>query len=117
MARNASKLHQWATRLDRFRRSGKSLAQFCRDEDVSIPTFYYWRKRIEASPASHASSTAAAVATDSAIDSGYSGVRFTIQAGAVKIECHSNSLQAIDVVLSWAARRESSGFQQLIVQG
>lgn len=117
MAGNASKLHQWATRLQRFRRSGKTLAQFCRDEDVSIQTFYYWRKRIDESPTSQVSSTAAAGATHSGIDSGSSAVRFTIDAGGVKIECHSNSLQAIDVVLSWAARRESSGFQQLIVQG
>ncbi len=34
----------------------------------------------------------------------------------VKIECQSDSLQAIDSVLVWATRQQDSGFQQLIVR-
>lgn len=34
-------------RLARRRRSGKTVTEFCRQEGVSKPTFYAWRKRLE----------------------------------------------------------------------
>jgi len=40
---------QWRARLERFRRDGRSVAQFCAAEAVSKWSFYYWRRRL-ASP-------------------------------------------------------------------
>ena len=37
----------WAERLARQRRSTLSIAEFCRRERVSPPSFYAWRKRLE----------------------------------------------------------------------
>ena len=37
----------WAERLARQRRSGWSIAEFCRRERISPPSFYSWRKRLE----------------------------------------------------------------------
>lgn len=37
----------WAERLVRQRRSTLSIAEFCRRERVSPPSFYSWRKRLE----------------------------------------------------------------------
>ena len=40
------KVTQWRRRLARFAGSRRSVVQFCRDEDVSVPSFYQWRKKL-----------------------------------------------------------------------
>ena len=48
------RLATWRRRLERYAKSGLTVASFCRHEGVSVPTFYAWRKRIgtqEAGPA------------------------------------------------------------------
>ena len=47
MARKASLelQRQWRQRLGRFTRSKLSVADFCRREKVSVPSFYQWRKK------------------------------------------------------------------------
>jgi transposase len=37
---------RWAERLERFRRSGQTIAQFCAAEGVSPPSFYVWRRTL-----------------------------------------------------------------------
>ena len=39
----------WRNRLARFRRSHLTVAEFCRREGVSNPSFYQWRKRLDPS--------------------------------------------------------------------
>jgi len=48
MARKASSelRQQWRGRLRRFARSKLSVAEFCRREKVSEPSFYQWRKKL-----------------------------------------------------------------------
>lgn len=48
MARQASleRKRQWRQRLGRFSRSKLSVAEFCRREQVSVPSFYQWRKKL-----------------------------------------------------------------------
>jgi len=41
------KCQQWAKRLKRFGKSGQTVAQFCRDEGVSTPSFYEWKRRLD----------------------------------------------------------------------
>jgi transposase-like protein len=36
----------WRERLRRFQKSRLTVAEFCRSEGVSAPTFYQWRKRL-----------------------------------------------------------------------
>ena len=40
----------WRRRLTRFGRRNWTIAEFCRRERVSIPTFYHWRKRLGLPP-------------------------------------------------------------------
>jgi transposase-like protein len=40
------KLGAWQARLRRFAESGLSIGRFCREEGVSAPSFYSWRKRL-----------------------------------------------------------------------
>ena len=42
---------RWQQRLDRFRTSGLTVANFCEREGISTASFYAWRRRFEASPA------------------------------------------------------------------
>ena len=38
----------WAERLERFRRSGLTVTQFCDAEGVSTPSFYVWKRTLAA---------------------------------------------------------------------
>jgi transposase-like protein len=40
------KAQEWRRRMRRFLRSRQSVAEFCRQEGVSSPSFYLWRKRL-----------------------------------------------------------------------
>ena len=47
------KFAEWQQRLRRFEKSGLTVAQFCARERVSVPTFWYWRRKcagVDASP-------------------------------------------------------------------
>jgi hypothetical protein len=112
MSRDDSKARLWAARLDRFRRSGLSLAQFCRQEDFPIAAFYYWRKKIN----SNCATLPEPNVSERQLNLQSKLLRFTIEARGVKIECQSESLQTLDAVLAWAMRQQDSVFQQLIVR-
>ena len=43
---NGAVAGQWRERIDRWRRSGLSVAEFCRQEQVSQPSFFNWRNRL-----------------------------------------------------------------------
>jgi hypothetical protein len=58
-----SKVQQWTERLERFAQSGQTVAQFCQDETVSVPSFYQWKKKLAdqpSQPSSHAKLSASA---------------------------------------------------------
>ena len=38
----------WSERLRRYANSGLTVAAFCQRERVSIPSFYYWRRKLPA---------------------------------------------------------------------
>ena len=112
MARDHSKAQQWANRLERFRHSGLTISQFCRNEQIAIPSFSYWRKRLSLDTPKSAPPTTQSHASDPKAGL----IHFTIEARGVKIECRCDSFQAIDSVLAWATRKQDAGFQQLIVR-
>ena len=43
---NRTAAEAWRERLERQARSGFSIAEFCRRERLSPPSFYQWRKRL-----------------------------------------------------------------------
>ena len=45
-AANAAVSTKWRDRVSRWRRSGLSIAEFCRREQISQPSFFGWRKRL-----------------------------------------------------------------------
>jgi transposase len=50
--------HAWIERLQRFAQSGLTPPQFCAQENVSLPTFYSWRRRLATNTASQAEQAA-----------------------------------------------------------
>ena len=53
------KLAEWQQRLQRFEKSGLTIARFCARERVSVPTFGYWRRKCAGGDASPTATTAA----------------------------------------------------------
>jgi hypothetical protein len=50
MARSMSRVatSRWRERIDGWRRSNLSVAEYCRQEQLSPPSFFAWRKRLTA---------------------------------------------------------------------
>ena len=46
----SSKAAVWEERLRRYGRAGLTVAEFCRREGVSAPSFYQWRRRLAEVP-------------------------------------------------------------------
>ncbi len=40
------KLNEWTDRLKRFAKSQQTVSVFCRNEGVSEPSFYHWKKKL-----------------------------------------------------------------------
>jgi hypothetical protein len=47
-------VRQWRERLARWQRANVSVAEFCRRERVSQPSFYQWRRRLRPRPSGRA---------------------------------------------------------------
>ena len=58
---NSQKRQEWLDRLARFRRTRQTVAEFCRNECVSVHSFYHWRRKLAGAglpPAKRGSETA-----------------------------------------------------------
>lgn len=47
----AARRRVWHERLERFARGNWTVAEFCRREGISVPSFYAWRRRLAPAPA------------------------------------------------------------------
>jgi transposase-like protein len=121
MVRSSAKSIEWSKRLDRFQISGMTLSRFCKHENVSPHSFYYWKKQLDAAKGRQRRSKLGHV-VKADIESPDIRVRCTLHAGAIRIECHIESPQALNAILSWAASQQGNSqqnsllFQQLVVQ-
>ncbi len=43
---DSRRAHEWQRRMTRFEKARQSVAEFCRREGVSAPSFYQWRKAL-----------------------------------------------------------------------
>ena len=46
MGRKSSAESVWRNRLAKYSKSSLSVTEFCRQQGVSVPSFYQWRKRL-----------------------------------------------------------------------
>lgn len=47
---DSEKWRAWQRRMARFKKSNVTVARFCEQEGVSVPSFYAWRKRLQGKP-------------------------------------------------------------------
>lgn len=45
---DVQKFAEWRARFERFAKARKSVSRFCQGEEVSVPSFYQWRKKLAA---------------------------------------------------------------------
>jgi hypothetical protein len=62
---NESRALAWKERLAAQQQSGLSIAEYCRREEISPPSFYVWRKRLRRQKASRRNQTARSIRTNS----------------------------------------------------
>lgn len=43
---SSAKTREWTERFERFKKSGRTVAEFCLNESVSQPSFYHWKRRL-----------------------------------------------------------------------
>ena len=118
----------WEVRFERFRASGLSVARFCKQERVSVNTFYYWAKRVGSNSArprtseagkaprrSHPSVKPAATAGGMA---NAALVRFSLNAG-VEVSVPADCLGVIRCLAECLQHRRAErpgAFQELVVR-
>lgn len=76
---DAAVMTKWRERLDRWRRSKLSIAAFCRQEQISQPSFFQWRRRLQ----QPADDTSRFVQLPSPAWPAAGGVQVTLPSGAV----------------------------------
>jgi len=47
---DSPRVREWERRMTRFQEGRQSVVEFCRQEGVSAPSFYQWRKRLARRP-------------------------------------------------------------------
>ncbi len=100
----------WRKRVQRYRKSGLTVAAFCAQEKVSVPSFYYWRKKLGATPRSAGATrdgSAAPVFRRVAVASACPTVWLRFPHGT-QVEVGTSDLKVIRAVVSELARVDQS---------
>lgn len=103
MARRADRAVElaWRERVEGQRRSGLSIAAFCRRERISQPSFYSWRKRLAGSAAERPLFVPVQVADDAPASA---GLEIELPGGAVVRLPSGASQELIRLAIAAAAR-------------
>lgn len=95
----------WRERLRRFRALGMSVARFCDAEGVSQPSFYQWRKRLEAESGAGKARPVFQQVVVTPGAAAPAGLRVRLASGA-EIEVEAAHLEVIRAVVGELARAE-----------
>jgi putative transposase len=80
---DSAKVEVWRERLARQRRSGLSIAEFCRGAGVSPASFYAWRQRLGASEPARARQPLFVPVELTAVERASDGVQIELPGGAI----------------------------------
>ena len=75
--------HLGQQRLDRFRKSGLAVADFCEREGISTASFYAWRRRLQGDPAPNTADVARLVPVRLVTPSAGAPVELVLPSGLV----------------------------------
>ncbi len=100
------KVQEWQRRMRRFRKSRHSVVEFCRQEGVSAPSFYHWKKRL--------AQTADSKLSPSEAPSGFRPVRLLPTAGVgvqlpggTQVVVPSGDAESLRLVIDLLARADA----------
>lgn len=93
----------WRARFERHSRSGLSVARFCAQERVSVPAFYYWRKKLKANAPRHRRPGPPASFQPVTVFPSAPGVSIHLPGGA-RIEVRAEDLDVVRAVVAEVAR-------------
>jgi len=126
--RDVQKRQVWEARLGRFRASGLTVARFCEQERVPVHAFYYWSRRVGATPqrpaARHAGRKPGGLLTVPR-QAGRDGtrpaevVRFVWNAATVEVSVPADCLEAIRCLaecLPDARWKQAGAFREVVVR-
>ncbi len=98
-SRNA---REWQRRMARFQEGQQSVAEFCRQEGVSAPSFYQWRKRL----IQHLGPAEEAAGFRTVRLGGSAGVAVRLP-GGTQLHVPTSDLQALRLVIDRLARADA----------
>ena len=93
----------WRERLQRFARSGHSVARFCAREGVSVASFYNWRKKVDSAGRTRRPSARPAAFQPITVVPATPGVSIHLPCGT-RIEVRSEDLEAVRTVVAEVSR-------------
>jgi hypothetical protein len=101
---DASKAAVWRQRLERFRRAGQTVAEFCAYEGVSEASYYQWRRKLNGpeTPARRRGSRPAFQAVRLTAAPAPLTIHFE---GGVRLELPTESLAAVRLVVRELVRQ------------
>jgi hypothetical protein len=105
---------RWRERISRWRQSGVSIAEFCRREEISQPSFFAWRKRLTSrvavrgrckpQAAGKVGREARFIELSSAVWPKSSGVQITLPGGAVVMLPQDASMELVVAAIRAASQ-------------
>lgn len=103
----------WRDRLARYQQSNVSIPEFCREEGVSNPSFYKWRKRLQAAEAKSVSRSPNTVVTEPFVPVNVSASTLYAELelpNGVRIRVPASNAQTLRVVIltAYEVAREGS---------
>jgi hypothetical protein len=119
---DAAKRQAWVAKFARYRASGLSVARYCKQEQVSANTFYYWAKRLKTAStalrARRAVSSRRAAADPTADGTREAVVRFRCTSGAevlVPADC-LETIRCLAECFAEASHPRGEAFQEVVVK-
>lgn len=92
---------RWRERLLRFPTAGLTVKEFCRQEGISTPAFYAWRKRLGSRPAAKSGSRPPAPAFQALQVIATPTATLTVQfPSGIRIDLPADQTQAIRTVMT-----------------
>ena len=96
----AQRIQLWAERIAECRSSGKSVRAWCRENEISEKTYYYWQRRLYEQMVSTAERVAFSEIPRGVQKGQYSGVAAKISLSGATIEVYPGAdVQMIRVIL------------------
>jgi hypothetical protein len=117
------KFEEWRRRLARFDSAGLTVAEFCRREQVSLASYYYWSRRVEESAGPPLPAAEEPIDEPSHNHCASAAIEVWLP-GGVRVVVPADCTQVLPLILQSAGRldvsppggKQTPAFQQVLVK-